>query len=42
MSPPLIDITKFAQDEREIDIVTELDDLRALVSMIFAFWSKYH
>lgn len=38
MSPPLIDITKFAQDEREIDIVTELDDLRALVCMVFAFW----
>ena len=35
MSPSLIDITKFAQDEREIDIVTELDDLRALVGMDF-------
>ncbi|KAG0705418.1 mid region of cactin-domain-containing protein [Suillus ampliporus] len=31
MSPPLIDIRKFAEDEREIDIVTELDDLRALL-----------
>ncbi|KAG1820442.1 mid region of cactin-domain-containing protein [Suillus subaureus] len=31
MSPPLIDITKLTEDEREIDIVTELDDLRALL-----------
>ncbi|KAG1753792.1 mid region of cactin-domain-containing protein [Suillus paluster] len=31
MSPPLIDIRKFSEDEREIDIVTELDDLRALL-----------
>lgn len=31
MSPPLIDITKLTEDERQIDIVTELDDLRALL-----------
>ncbi|KAG1780261.1 mid region of cactin-domain-containing protein, partial [Suillus placidus] len=31
MSPPLIDIRKLTEDEREIDIVTELDDLRALL-----------
>lgn len=37
MSPPLIDIRKLTEDEREIDIVTELDDLRALVGpSIFA------
>ena len=32
MSPPLLDIRKLPYDERQIDIVTELDDLRALVS----------
>ncbi|KIK32761.1 hypothetical protein CY34DRAFT_18820 [Suillus luteus UH-Slu-Lm8-n1] len=31
MSPPLIDIRKLTEDEREIDIVTELDDLRSLL-----------
>ncbi|KAG2370057.1 mid region of cactin-domain-containing protein [Suillus spraguei] len=31
MSPTLIDIRKLTEDEREIDIVTELDDLRALL-----------
>ncbi|KAG2043106.1 mid region of cactin-domain-containing protein [Suillus americanus] len=31
MSPSLIDIRKLTEDEREIDIVTELDDLRALL-----------
>ncbi|KAG2158911.1 mid region of cactin-domain-containing protein [Suillus bovinus] len=31
MSPSLIDITKLTEDERQIDIVTELDDLRALL-----------
>jgi hypothetical protein len=37
MSPPLIDIRKLTEDEREIDIVTELDDLRALVGIDFRF-----
>lgn len=32
MSPPLIDITKLPFEERQIDIVTELDDLRALLA----------
>ncbi|KAG2152908.1 mid region of cactin-domain-containing protein [Suillus clintonianus] len=31
MSPLLLDIRKLTEDEREIDIVTELDDLRALL-----------
>lgn len=35
MSPPLIDIRKLPYDERQIDIVTELDDLRALVRLAF-------
>ena len=34
MSPPLIDITKLPYEERQIDIVTEIDDLRALVSFL--------
>lgn len=37
MSPPLIDITKLPYEERQIDIVTELEDLRALVSGILSF-----
>lgn len=36
MSPPLLDITKLPYEERQIDIVTELDDLRALVRTIVA------
>lgn len=32
MSPALIDITKLPMDEREIDIITVEEDLRALVS----------
>jgi len=32
MSPPLIDITKLSTDEREIDIVLDVDDRQALVS----------
>ncbi|KAF8845733.1 hypothetical protein BDN67DRAFT_1006997 [Paxillus ammoniavirescens] len=31
MSPPLIDITKLRPEERDIDIVTERDELRALL-----------
>ena len=31
MSPPLLDIRKLPYEERQIDIVTELEDLRALV-----------
>lgn len=34
MSPFLIDITKFRPDEREFDIVTEGDEVRALVSYL--------
>lgn len=32
MTPPLIDITKLSTDEREIDIVLDIDDRQALVS----------
>ena len=32
MSPPLVDIRKFTHDERQIDIVTAKEDLRAVVS----------
>ena len=32
MSPPLLDIRTLHHEERQIDIVTELDDLRDLVS----------
>lgn len=32
MSPPLIDIRKLSYEERQIDIVTAKEDLRALVS----------
>ncbi|GJE84046.1 mid region of cactin-domain-containing protein [Phanerochaete sordida] len=32
MSPPLIDITKLPYEERQIDIVTEIEDLRALLA----------
>ena len=32
MSPPLVDIRKLSYEERQIDIVTAKDDLRALVS----------
>ena len=32
MTPPLIDITKLSTDEREIDIVLDVDDRQALVS----------
>ena len=32
MSPALLDIRKLPYEERQIDIVTELEDLRALVS----------
>ena len=32
MSPALIDITKLPYEERQIDIVTELEDLRALMA----------
>ena len=31
MSPPLIDIRKLQYEERQIDIVTALDDLRSMV-----------
>lgn len=31
MSPPLLDIRKLPYEERQVDIVTELEDLRALV-----------
>ena len=31
MSPPLIDIRKLPYEERQIDIVTEMEDLRTLV-----------
>lgn len=34
MSPILLDITKLSLEEREIDIFTEAEDLRALVSLI--------
>lgn len=34
MSPALIDITKLPYEERQIDIVLEADDRRALVSRI--------
>lgn len=33
MSPALLDIRKLHHEDREIDIVTELEDLRALVSL---------
>ena len=33
MSPPLLDIRKLPYDERQIDIVTELEDLRDLVGL---------
>lgn len=36
MSPALLDIRKLPYDEREIDIVTEMEDLRAIVSCHFA------
>lgn len=32
MSPALLDIRKLPYDERQIDIVTELEDLRTIVS----------
>lgn len=36
MSPPLLDIRRLPYEERQIDIVTELEDLRALVrSFVF-------
>lgn len=31
MSPPLLDIRNLPSEERQIDIVTEMEDLRALV-----------
>jgi hypothetical protein len=31
MTPPLVDIRKLTHEERQIDIVTELEDLRAIV-----------
>ncbi len=31
MSPPLLDIRKLPYEDRQVDIVTELEDLRALV-----------
>lgn len=34
MSPPLLDITKLPPEERQIDILTAAEDLRALVSFI--------
>ena len=34
MSPALLDIRKLPYEERQIDIVTELDDLRALVCIV--------
>lgn len=34
MSPGLLDITKLPAEEREIDILTEEEDRRALVSII--------
>ena len=35
MSPALLDITKLPYEERQIDIVTEMEDLRALVRIFF-------
>ncbi|KAI0347529.1 hypothetical protein BDW22DRAFT_1387867 [Trametopsis cervina] len=32
MDPPLLDIRKLPYEERQIDIITELDDLRALIT----------
>ncbi|KAI0747442.1 mid region of cactin-domain-containing protein [Irpex lacteus] len=32
MSPPLLDIRKLPYEERQVDIVTELEDLRALIA----------
>lgn len=32
MSPSLVDITKIRSDEREVDILNEKDEMRALVS----------
>lgn len=32
MSPPLLDITKLPYEERQIDIITELEDLRLLLA----------
>lgn len=31
MSPPLLDITAFLPEEREIDVITEKEDRRSLV-----------
>jgi hypothetical protein len=36
MSPPLLDITKLPAEEREIDILTEEEDRRALVSVLLS------
>ena len=33
MSPPLLDIRRLPYEERQIDIVTQVDDLRALVGI---------
>lgn len=35
MSPPLLDILKLTAEEREMDIVTALEDKRNLVSAYF-------
>lgn len=35
MSPPLLDIRKLPYEERQIDIVAELEDLRALARCLF-------
>lgn len=34
MSPPILDITRLMPEEREIDILTEYEHLRALVGFI--------
>ena len=41
MSPALLDITKLPYEERQIDIVTELEDLRALVCCVLFFCRRF-
>lgn len=38
MSPVLLDITKLPVEEREIDILTEEEDRRALVSVLLSYY----
>lgn len=42
MSPPLLDITRLMPEEREIDILTEYEHRRALVSLITRELSPVH